>query len=53
MIEAYPTKHGTGVEFRGTYNDFGSLYDTMTKLAMTNIEMLSDCLLYTSDAADD
>ncbi|GAB0481673.1 hypothetical protein KML24007_04190 [Alistipes indistinctus] len=42
MIEAYPTKHGTGVEFIGTYNDFASLYDTMTKLAMTNIEMLSE-----------
>lgn len=42
MIEAYPTKRGTGVEFRGTYNDFASLYDTMTKLAMTNIETLSE-----------
>lgn len=42
MIEAHPTKHGTGVEFIGTYNDLASLYDTMTKLAMTNIEMLSE-----------
>ncbi len=42
MIEAYPTKHGTGVEFTGTYNDLASLYDTMTKLALTNIEMLSE-----------
>ncbi len=42
MLEVHPTKHGTGVEFIGTYNDLASLYDTMTKLSMTNIEFLSE-----------
>lgn len=42
MIEAYPTKNGTGVEFIGTYNDLASLYDTMTKLAMTDIDTLAE-----------
>lgn len=42
MLEAYPTKHGTGVEFIGTYNDLASLYDTMNKLSYTEIDKFSE-----------
>lgn len=37
MLEAYPTKHGAGVEFRGAYDDLASLYATMVKLSYTDI----------------